>query len=376
MRARYLQLSRRGFIASAVAATALPPAMVAPLSAAESGPSLGAIAASKGLLFGASFSTAELDQPYGPDYARIYRDDARVLTAELELKMLILRPAADTLDFSGADRLMAFARENGQGVRGHTLIWNDNNPDWINRLGPGEVEYLLETHIETVMERYPDIRSWDVVNEPIGPWDQLPGNLRKGAFLTALGESYIARSFEVARRVDPTAELVLNEAQTESADENGQTFRDSFLALVRRLKDRGAPIDTIGLQCHIDTKRPYDFPRFAAFLAEIADMGYRLAITELDVNDRALSSDIKARDREVAAIYRDFLGAVLPIDAIKTLTLWQMADHTSWIYYDDVRENPGRKRRPRPLPYDSKFQKKPAWFAIAEALEAMPARLK
>ncbi|MDX2306624.1 MAG: endo-1,4-beta-xylanase [Hyphomicrobium sp.] len=366
--------SRRAILKGAAATLAAAPLGTLPVLHAATAPSLSSLAAARGLRFGASFSTAELDRPYGDDYARIYERDAAVLTAELELKMLILRPAADTLDFSGADRLMAFARENGKTVRGHTLIWNDNLPDWISRLGPGEIAYLLEAHIETVIDRYPDIPSWDVVNEPIAPWDRLPGNLRKGAFLSAMGEDYIAKSFEVARRIAPKADLVLNEAQTESADENGQVFRESFMALLKRLHDRGTPIDTIGLQCHIDTQRPYDFPRFAAYLAEIANMGYGIAITELDVNDRALPADIAARDKAVAGIYRDFLSAVLPVDAVRSLTLWQLADHTSWLYYDDVSENPNAARRPRPLPYDARFEKKRAWHEIAEALQAMPPR--
>ncbi len=348
---------------------------VPPHTAVAEDRSLGALAAAKGLLFGASFSTAELDTAYGADYAKIYQRDARVLTSELELKLGILRPSADTIDFAPADRLFDFAAKSKLAVRGHTLIWNDGNPDWIKRLGPGEAEHLLEAHIETVMDRYRGrVVQWDVVNEPIGPWDKLPGNLRGGVFYAALGEDYIARSFKVARTVEPTARLFLNEAQTESDDENGQTFRDSFLALIKRLKEQDTPIDGIGLQCHIDSKRPYDFSRFAAFAEEIAALGYEIAITELDVNDRALPTDVKRRDAATADLYAKFLAAVLPITAVKTLTLWQMADHTSWLYYDDVRERPGSNRRPRPLVYDDKFRRKPAWDAVASAFEKMPAR--
>ncbi len=189
-----------------------------------------------------------------------------------------------------------------------------------------------------------------------------------------MGEDYIARSFRLARAADPDAELVLNEAQTESADENGQTFRDSFLALLKRLKAADVPIDGVGLQCHLDTGRPYDFPRFAGFVEEIAALGYRVLLTELDVNDRALPRDVAARDLRVAAMYGDFLKAVLPNRSITTLTLWQMADHTSWLYYDAVSKSPDSPRQPRPLIYDSNFARKRAWDAVAEALEAMPPR--
>lgn len=337
--------------------------------------SLGARAAAKGLLFGASFATHELDKPYGAQYAETYKREARILTSEAELKLYTMRPDALSLDFAPADRLVAFARENGHVLHGHTLIWNDALPDWIKRLGPGEAELLLETHIRTVLERYgAEIPTWDVVNEPIGPWDNLPGGLRGGAFYTALGEDYIARSFRLARKTAPNVRLYLNEAQTESDDENGEVFRKSFLALLHRLKDQSVPVDGVGFECHLDSKRPYDFPRFAAYVEEVAAMGFEIAISELDINDRALPSNPSERDAHVADFYKRFLAAVLPIKAVRRLTLWQIADHTSWMFYDDVAKNPGARRRPRPLPFDERFRKKPAWHAIAAALDDMPAR--
>lgn len=370
-------LSRRAVLGNGAATLA---ACVAGLSepalaAAEAEPSLAALAAAKGLLFGASFASHELDRDYAASYAAIYERDCAVLTSELELKMPILRPDAGTIDFAPADKFFDFAAKAHKKVRGHTLIWNDYLPDWVNRLGPGEAEHLLDAHIETVIERYRDrVISWDVVNEPIAPWDRLPGNLRKGAFYASMGEDYIARSFREARRVAPTAHLVLNEAQTESDDENGQTFRIALLGLLKRLKDSGAPINGVGLQCHLDSARPYDYPRFAAFIEEIAALGFDIAITELDVNDRAFPADVNERDAKVADVYRRFLAAVLPIKAIKTVTLWQMADHTSWMYYDDIAKRTSSQRRPRPLIYDASFNRKPAWFTVAQALEDMRAR--
>jgi endo-1,4-beta-xylanase len=360
-------LSRRALLAAGIGSLA------APAAGGAIEPTLGALAGDKGLLFGASFAVHELDAPYGAAYADLYKRECRILTSELELKMGTLRPSADALDFAPADRLLAFAKANGQAVRGHTLIWNDALPDWFRRLGPGETEHLLDAHIQTVMERYRGrIKHWDVVNEPIGPWDKLPGNLRTGVFLDALGEGYIARSFREARRADPAATLVLNEAQTEPADESGEVFRQSLLALVKRLLAEGAPIDAIGLQSHIDTRRPYDFPRFAAFVAELAALGLEIHITELDVNDAGLTGPVRERDRKVAANYRAFLGSVLQVKAVTTVVTWQLADHTSWL--NSVLKSKSKSRPPRPLPYDQAFRRKAAWEAIATAFRDAPAR--
>lgn len=336
---------------------------------------LAEIASRKGLLFGASFAVHELDRPHGDQYAEIYRHDAAVLTSELGLKLAILRPAAHRLDFDSADRLVAFARANSKQVRGHTLIWDDGLPAWVHDLGPGETEHLLFAHIVSVMERFRGaIPVWDVVNEPIAPWDKNPGNLRQGPFYSALGEDYIGRSFRLARKTDPEAQLFLNEAQTESDDENGAVFRESFLALVRRLLDQGVPIDGVGLQSHLQSERPYDFAKFAGFLQELADLGLKVHITELDVNDKAFAEDVRDRDRLVAQMYREFLSAVLQVKKVEAVILWQLSDATSWMADPNFTDLAWGKRKPRPLPYDGNFQKKPAWSAIAAALEDMPSR--
>lgn len=338
--------------------------------------SLAGLAAAKGLAFGASFAVHELDRPHGERYAEIYRHDCQVIASELCLKLAVLRPAPHVIDFDPADRFFAFAAENGLGVHGHTLIWDDYVPDWTKTLSRDEVDHLLNAHILTVLERYQGkAETWDVVNEPIAPWDKNPGNLRQGPFYGRLGEDYIAKAFRLARQIEPNAKLRLNEAQTESADENGAVFRKSLLALLKRQLDQGVPIDAVGLQCHLQTKRPYDFEQFADYVAELLELGLDVEITELDVNDNAYTGSLAQRDQQVAALYSKFLTTVLANPAISSLVLWQMSDATSWMADPNIRDSlRADGRAARPLPYDKNFQRKKAWTAIADALEKIPAR--
>ena len=55
------------------------------------------------------------------------------LSAENQMKWDHLRPAPDTYDFTDADAIADFAEANGQVVRGHTLMWHSQNPDWIEQ---------------------------------------------------------------------------------------------------------------------------------------------------------------------------------------------------------------------------------------------------
>jgi endo-1,4-beta-xylanase len=368
-------LSRRDVLAGISGAASLAALPGAVIGKPNSDNSLGAIAAGKGVLFGASFATQELDGAHGKDYAKMYTQDARILTSELEFKLATLRPTPDRIDFYGADRLVEFAEANGMRVRGHTLIWNDALPDWIKALSNNAARELLEVHIATVTTRYGGrVAYWDVINEPIGPWDGNPGNLRGGPFYRALGEDYIKRSFQLARKFAPAATLVLNEAQTETNDDNGATFRDSLLSLLRRLKDQGAPIDAVGIQSHLRTGAQYDFPAYAAYLQEIAEMGYAIHITEMDVNDAGLDGTIAERDAKIAALYGAYLTEVLKLPAVKVVELWQLSDGTSWMKDFNSSGDLKVRKDARPLPYDAEFRKKPAWEAISRALSDAPPR--
>ena len=115
-------MSRRDLLIGATAAGTL--CAVAPCvrAASEDSQGLAALAAKKGILFGASFAVHELDREYGAQYRDLYLRDARILTSELEFKLSMLRPDAQSLDFFGSDKLVEFATQNNMAVRAHTLI--------------------------------------------------------------------------------------------------------------------------------------------------------------------------------------------------------------------------------------------------------------
>jgi GH35 family endo-1,4-beta-xylanase len=53
-------------------------------------------------------------------------------------------------------------------VRGHTLVWHQQNPKWLTegKYTSGELAQILEQHIKTVVGHYRGkIFAWDVVNE-------------------------------------------------------------------------------------------------------------------------------------------------------------------------------------------------------------------
>lgn len=363
--------TRRNFLALMAAALGAGPAATACFAAAPQ-PALRELGARKRLVIGSAMSVQELNPA---DRALFVRQVASI-TPEVSMKMTAIRPARDVWRFQAADALAAFAAESKLAMRGHALIWNNSQqPAWLKALSAQEIRAVMQEHIERTMSRYTDtIQVWDVINEPIGDAQYGPYWLREGPFLDKLGVSYIADSFRMARAASPAAKLVLNETHTERGDNFGLGFRRNLLTLIARLQDEGVPLDGIGLQGHLPPRAPFDPDGFLEFLAEIERRGLFIEITELDVDDSAFPDSVEERDRLVADAYRRFLSRVLENRAVRSVTFWQLGDRASWYFSRSVYSAPASPRRPRPLLYDLRMEPKPAFDAVAAALEAMPPR--
>jgi endo-1,4-beta-xylanase len=153
--------------------------------------------------------------------------------------------------------------------------------------------------------------------------------------------------------------------------------RKALFELLDGFRKRNVPIDMVGLQGHLETEKMPNFNEkvFEGVLRELTDRGLEIMITELDVIDRGSPADIKRRDAEVAAAYRRYLDVALANPSVKAVITWGLSDRDSWItngqYKQTVRAD-GLK--PRPLPFDADYVPKPAYAAIAEALNAAPPR--
>ena len=68
-------------------------------------------------------------------YLQLYQGNVKIVTPENDLKAWRLRSAPASYNFSGADRILAFASTNKIAVHGHTLIWGNGkyNPPWYPR---------------------------------------------------------------------------------------------------------------------------------------------------------------------------------------------------------------------------------------------------
>lgn len=327
------------------------------------GDSLQALAAASGRIWGAAVTNEQLRDP---SFRALVVAQAGLIVPENEMKWDRLEPAPVRFDFSASDQLLAFARAEGLAMRGHTLVWHQQLPNWVQELPGPELRQALERHIRTVAGHYRgQLQSWDVVNEPIA--DDGTG-LRRSLWLEKLGPDYIAQALTWAHAADPTARLVINDYGLEGDDPKSARKREQFLALVRDLRRRGVPLQAVGLQGHLyaNGSGPTTFTQLPAFLQALADLGLDIYITELDVNDRSLPAAIPERDRRVAAVYADFLQAVLPQPRLKLLVGWGLSDRYTWLNSFFPRAD-GLPQRP--LSFDEKGAGKPATQVIRDRLK-------
>jgi endo-1,4-beta-xylanase len=378
-----LELTRRQALAAAAASFAT--ANVARPAWGRTAPasSLDALTRRSGRRFGSAVAWAPPGTDTGsftnPRYAALLEGECELLVPENQLKWQWVRRSPDKFDFRAFDAIADYAAAHGFKLRGHTLFWTPTKwyPDWLaaKQFGSAaEAEKLLIDHVRTVCSHYGErIYSYDVVNEAIEPET---GEIRNTNVTRALGgERFLDLMFHTAREAAPHAQLVYNDYMSWERNSVDETHMRGVLKLLEGFRKRGTPVDALGVQSHIrllkkapvaEIVRESEEP-WRRFLDEVTGMGYRLVITEFDVNDHMAPTVISARDRMVADYARAYLDLMLSYPQLGDILCWGMCDRYSWLNGFDPRSDKTLKRG---TPYDSNFRAKPLRQAMASAFSS------
>jgi endo-1,4-beta-xylanase len=341
--------------------------------------SLRAHAQAHGLLYGAAVNPALLDVDgiaagnTSDPYSQLVAGQANIVVAENSMKWGPLRPTPTTFNFTQADRLMRFASLAGQRVRGHNLCWHEQLPSWFKTTATKDnARQLLVDHIQAVAGRYKGkIQSWDVVNEAVAPKDGRADGLRNSPWLGLLGPEYIELALQTAAAADPGAKLTYNDYDIELDTPEQINKRGQVLMLLRRLKARNVPIHAVGVQSHLHAQGPQAGAGLQEFLRELKKMDLEVYVTEMDVNTRGLDGGAEAQDDAVAAVYRNYLGLVLPEPNVQAVLTWGITDAHTWL--NQSRADWALRKdgtRQRPLPFDDQLHPTPAFVALRTAIDA------
>ncbi|HET9957012.1 MAG TPA: endo-1,4-beta-xylanase, partial [Polyangiaceae bacterium] len=216
------------------------------------------------------------------------------------------------MDWSKLDTAYNFAKQNGVRFKLHTLIWGQQQPDWLSSLTPQAQLAEIEEWMSLAAQRYPDVDMVDVVNEPLHAPPAYSAALGGAG---ATGWDWVVKSFELARKYFPKAELLMNDYNVEALE----AWTTDYLKIINVLKERGL-IDGIGLQAHFLERA--ELPVIAANLDRMAATGLPIYVSELDVNF--------ANDARHAQRLRDLFTLFWQHPSVLGVTHWGHLQGSMW----------------------------------------------
>ncbi len=294
------------------------------------------------------------------------------------------------LNFDSCKESLDFCRDNGIQMRGHTLVWHNQTPEWFFKKNYDEKEeYVsknvmakrMENYIKGVLEycqnNYPGVvYCWDVVNECV---DDAMGdssvnwNCRKtfndgdNFWYAAMGTDYVEKAFEYARKyADKDVKLIYNDYNVFVPSK-----MDAIYNLVKSLKDKNL-IDGIGLQPTVDLYNPDElqgdsYDSFENCLKKYAELDVDIQITELSfkIDEETGERDEKSLKRQ-ADRYQEMFELLKKMDTngggpcnITSVTVFGICD--DYPLYDDMVQCL--------YPWDKECKPKEAFFRIREVGE-------
>ncbi|MEV4754395.1 endo-1,4-beta-xylanase [Micromonospora sp. NPDC049559] len=322
-----LALSLAGLVTAAGALVLAP--------AADAATTLGASAAERGRYFGAAVAAGKLNDN---TYVTILNREFNSVTPENEMKWDATEPSQGRFTYTNSDRIVSHARSRGMLVRGHTLLWHNQQPGWAQGMSGSALRNAAMNHVTQVATHFRgQIHSWDVVNEAFADGG---GGGRRDSNLQRTGNDWIEVAFRTARAADPNARLCYNDYNTDGINAKSTGIYN----MVRDFKSRGVPIDCVGFQSHLTNSVPSDYQ---ANLQRFADLGVDVQITELDI-----------AGSNQAAVYATVTRACLAVSRCTGITVWGIRDSDSW------------RTGQNPLLFDANGNKKAAYTATLEALNS------
>ena len=314
-----------------------------------------------------SFVTSPVEEP-----RTLLLNQFNSITCENEMKPENVLDAATTLadpakynespalDFTKAITILDFAKENNLKMRGHTLVWHSQTPDWFfyenydtsaNLASRELMLKRLENYIKGVFDfvntNYPGMfYAFDVANECVDDSNKL----RESNWTKTIGPDFLEYAFKYARQyAGDDIKLFYNDY-----NEYDSGKQDKIIEVLKPIAEAGN-LDGMGLQSHISS--PVSMERYIGALKKYADeLGVTIHVTELDVNAVKSSAN---QDYEQGLYFQNLFSELLKAKAegydIESVTIWGLTDAGSWRSSDT------------PVLFRGDLSKKPAFDGVVLA---------
>ena len=226
----------------------------------------------------------------------------------------------------GCDTPFNYAKKYGFTYKFHAFVWGAQYPNWFtSSLSISERYKAIVTWFDAVKKKYPELPMIDVVNEAVGMHQQ--GNPLMKESLGGGGKTgydWLIRAFEMAYERYPDAILIYNDYNTFQHDTN------SYLELVRTLRDFGAPIDAYGNQSHdVDD---ISVEKLTSSMKTLNDgLKMPMYITELDIN---VADDNKQKKQ-----YESIFPIMWEAEQCAGVTIWGYIHGATWVSNSGIIKN-------------------------------------
>lgn len=284
------------------------------------------------------------------------------------------------LSFDTIDPTLDWCQANGVRMRGHTLVWHAQAPDWFFREGYADKgEYVdrdtmlqrMESYIAQLMthvqDNYPGVvYCWDVVNEAVDPDKgdknsffrcRMENDGMPNPWYVTIGEDYVEMAFTYARKyAAEDVKLFYNDFNTYQVEK-----RNAIYALCQSLKEKGL-IDGIGMQGYWGV----DYPSIGTLESTINKFGeleLEIHITELSVSvDEENEKNFEKQGQRYGSIFMSL--AKLDTEGggnanITNVTFFGLIDH----YRQDDTTNSRL--------FDTGYQPKPAFIKVRNIMKTL-----
>lgn len=279
------------------------------------------------------------------------------------------------LNFDTLDKVLQVAYDNHLKMRGHTLVWHSQTPEWFftkdyagstlvdTDTMDARLEFYVATVMSHIMEKEKEITgeagsivyAWDITNEYLHhsfagsakTWTSIYKSLGNAQ----LKPPYVKKAYEVAYAqleaygVKDKVTLFYNDFDT-------YFNTQKVISLVNYINEGetdkdGNPVNIcggIGMQSHLDVDRP-TIEEYQKALESFLATGLEVQITELDVTinwdhtkNYAYKNE-KQTDKDQAAFIKDFMKMLITVQknrdkattkGITGLTIWGLYDSVSW----------------------------------------------
>ncbi len=213
------------------------------------------------------------------------------------------------------------------------------------------------------------VKAWDVVNEPMD--DGRPYELKTGVGRTTagdefywqdyMGKDYGVTAFKLARKYGNAGDILfINDYNLEYSLDKCR----GLIAYTNYIESKGAKVDGIGTQMHIDIKS--DKTKIVEMFKLLAATGKLIKISELDIGLAGVKTAgaTQAQYKEQAEMYKyviDKYFELIPAPQRYGITLWSPLDspaNSSWRADDPIGL------------WTQQYVRKMAYSYVAEALKA------